>query len=275
MHELHLEPPFEALWKDREPFIEVEKLQGVVFRELEARRTLRTEIEGRGYFVKIHRGVGWREIWKNLVYLRLPVISARNEWEVIQRLHKLGIPTMRAVAYGIQGRNPASVRSFIITEDLGHTISLEDFTRNWVADPPPVSLKRALLERVADIAGKMHQGGINHRDFYLCHFLLHTDQTFQNDQLKISLIDLHRAQLRSRVPRRWRNKDLAGLYFSALDAGLTKRDRLRFLKWYFGVPLRMIMAQEAGTLLALEKKAARLRSRYQRKYAPYLKDGDL
>lgn len=137
MHELHLEPPFEALWKDREPFIEVEKLQGVVFRELEARRTLRTEIEGRGYFVKIHRGVGWREIWKNLVYLRLPVISARNEWEVIQRLHKLGIPTMRAVAYGIQGRNPASVRSFIITEDLGHTISLEDFTRNWVADPPP------------------------------------------------------------------------------------------------------------------------------------------
>jgi heptose I phosphotransferase len=41
-------------------------LQGEVFRELEGRRTLRTEVAGRGYFVKIHRGAGWAEIVKNL-----------------------------------------------------------------------------------------------------------------------------------------------------------------------------------------------------------------
>ena len=52
-----LAPPFDALWAGRDPHAAVEALQGQVFRELEARRTLRIEIAGRGYFVKIHRGV--------------------------------------------------------------------------------------------------------------------------------------------------------------------------------------------------------------------------
>jgi heptose I phosphotransferase len=25
------------------------------------------------------------------------------------------------------------------------------------------------------MAGRMHRGGVNHRDFYICHFLLHLD----------------------------------------------------------------------------------------------------
>lgn len=53
----------------------------------EARRTLRIEVAGQGYlFVKIHRGVGWKEILKNLLSLRLPVLGAGNEWRAIARL---------------------------------------------------------------------------------------------------------------------------------------------------------------------------------------------
>ena len=63
---LFIDEPFCTLWAGRDPFAAVEALQGQVFRELEARRTLRTEVAGRGYFVKIHRGVGWGEIIKNL-----------------------------------------------------------------------------------------------------------------------------------------------------------------------------------------------------------------
>ena len=73
-----LDEPFRTLWAGRDPFAAVEALQGEVFRELEARRTLRTEVAGRGYFVKIHRGVGWGEILKNLMCLRLPVLGAGN-----------------------------------------------------------------------------------------------------------------------------------------------------------------------------------------------------
>lgn len=78
------------------------------------------------------------------------------------------------------------------------------------------------------------------------------------------MIDLHRAQVRTTTPRRWRDKDLAALYFSALDIGLTHRDKLRFLKGYFQLPLRQILRDEARLLAWLEAKAAKLYDRKQR-----------
>jgi hypothetical protein len=96
------------------------------------------------------------------------------------------------------------------------------------------------------MTGMMHRAGVNHRDCYICHFLLHTDKPVTADDFKLSVIDLHRAQTRAKITRRWRDKDLAALYFSALDIGLTRRDKLRFLKGYFQQPLRQILAEEAA-----------------------------
>lgn len=264
---LFIDEPFRSLWLGRDPFVAVEALEGEVFRELEARRTLRTEVAGRGYFVKIHRGVGWAEILKNLLSLRLPVLGARNEWRAIQRLGELAVDTMRAVAFGQRGRNPATQHSFIVTDELAPTISLEDFCRDWPTAPPPVAFKRALIRRVADMAGRMHRGGVNHRDFYICHFLLHVDPEPTAENLKLSIIDLHRAQVRDKIPRRWRDKDLASLYFSALNIGLTRRDVLRFLRDYFGGSLRDILSTEAELLASLVLEADRLQTRFLRKYA--------
>lgn len=265
---LMLEEPFQSLWQGRDAFAEVEKLEGEVFRELDGRRTLRTEVAGRGYFVKIHRGIGWGEILKNLASLRLPVLGAGQEWAAIQRLTEVGVPTMHAVAFGARGRNPAAQHSFIITDELAPTISLEDYCRDWPQNPPPVALKHALIARVAQMTGAMHCAGVNHRDCYICHFLLHTDTEVTPQDFRLSLIDLHRAQIRAQVPQRWRDKDLAGLYFSALEIGLTQRDLLRFLRLYFRQPLRDILRDEAPLLRQLQAKGAQLMQRYQRKYAP-------
>lgn len=68
--QLILAEPFKTLWRGKDAFAEVERLEGQVYRELEGRRTLRTEVEGRGYFVKIHRGIGWGEIVKNLLTVK-------------------------------------------------------------------------------------------------------------------------------------------------------------------------------------------------------------
>ena len=263
-----LDDPFRTLWHGRDPFEAVEALQGEVFRELEARRTLRTEVADRGYFVKIHRGVGWAEIFKNLLSLRLPILGAENEWLAIKRLEHLGVETMHGVAFAQRGRNPASRHSFIVTEELAPTISLEDFCRNWPAEPPPVMFKRALISRVAEMARRMHRGGVNHRDFYICHFLLHLEPVPTADTLKLSIIDLHRAQVREKTPRRWRDKDLSSLYFSALSIGLTRRDVLRFLRGYFDRPLRGILKDEAPLLAYLLREADRLQERFLRKFAP-------
>jgi len=261
---LILAEPFKRLWAGRDAFEAVEGLQGQVYRELEGRRTLRTEVEGRGYFVKIHRGIGWGEIFKNLLTAKLPVLGAGQEWQAVQRLHEVGVPTMTAVAYGERGSNPAAQHSFIVTEELAPTISLEDFSIDWVKQPPAPRLKRALIAEVARMTGMMHRAGVNHRDCYICHFLLHTDREVTAEDFKLSVIDLHRAQTRATISRRWRNKDLAALYFSALDIGLTRRDKLRFLRGYFQQPLRQILAEEAALLRWLEGKAQKLYERKQR-----------
>jgi heptose I phosphotransferase len=261
-----LEEPFRTLWAGQDPFAAADALQGEVLRALEGRRTLRTEIAGRGYYAKIHRGIGWREILKNLLSGRLPVLGAGNEWRALERLTALGIDTMRAVAFGERGGNPARRQSFIVTEELAPTVSLEDYCRDWRAVPPAPTFKRALIRRVAEMARRMHGGGINHRDFYICHFLLHLP--VDANAPRLSLIDLHRAQVREKTPRRWRDKDLAALYFSALDIGLTKRDFLRFLKTYFAAPLRDVLRDESALLRHLASESIRLMARYQRKYAP-------
>ncbi|WP_374324133.1 lipopolysaccharide core heptose(I) kinase RfaP [Azonexus sp.] len=266
--ELSLASPFDSLWAGQDAFAAVDRLEGEVFRELDGRRTFRTEVAGRGYFVKIHRGVGWGEIVKNLVSLRLPVLGAGNEWRAIRRLEELGVDTMRAVAYGRRGANPAREHSFIVTEELAPTVSLEDYCREWPGTPPAPALKRALIHRVAAMVGKMHRGGVNHRDCYLCHFLLHLDPAPSAAALKLSLIDLHRAQIRAQTPRRWRDKDLAGLYFSALEIGLTQRDWLRFLRDYFARPLREVLRDEQALLAHLHAEGERLLAKYHRKYVP-------
>lgn len=263
---IRLEEPLRTLWAGQDPFAAAEALQGEVLRALEGRRTLRTEIAGHGYYAKIHHGIGWLEILKNLLSGRLPVLGAGNEWRALERLHALGVDTMRAVAFAERGSNPARQHSFIITEELAPTVSLEDYCRDWRAVPPAPGFKRTLIRRVAAMARRMHEGGVNHRDFYICHFLLHLP--VDTNAPRLSLIDLHRAQIREKTPRRWRDKDLAALYFSALDIGLTRRDFLRFLKTYFAAPLRDILRDERVLLGHLQNESVRLMARYQRKYAP-------
>ncbi len=225
------------------------------------RRTLRFEVGGKGYFLKLHWGVGWREILKNLLNLRLPVIGAANEWRAIQRLQQLGVETMRLAAYGQEGFNPAARRSFVVTRELENSISLEDYCADWSRQPPPCNEKRRLIERVAAMTRTLHQNGVNHRDLYICHFLLMLPWDGAEETLHLHLIDLHRVQQRHRVPHRWKVKDVGSLYFSAMEIGLTRRDLWRFLQVYHGQPLRKIFEQQADFLRAVEKRAMALKDK--------------
>jgi heptose I phosphotransferase len=78
------------------------------------------------------------------------------------------------------------------------------------------------------------------------------------------VIDLHRAQLRRRTPRRWIVKDLAGLYFSAMDTGLTRNDRLRFIRAYRQMPLRQILPNAGGFWQRVERTAKGLYRKYNK-----------
>ncbi|MDT0135562.1 lipopolysaccharide core heptose(I) kinase RfaP [Providencia huaxiensis] len=262
---IDLKTPFNELWKNKDPFIETDKLQGEVFRALETRKTLRFELEGRSYFIKIHYGTTLKEVLKNLLSFRLPVLGADREWNAIHRLTQVGVDTMNGRAFGQKGINPLRRHSFIITEDLTPTVSLEDYCANWLDNPPTFSTKQMIIRRVAKMVRKMHAAGINHRDCYICHFLLHLPFAGNEEQLKISVIDLHRAQLRNSVPTRWRNKDLIGLYYSSLNIGLTQRDIFRFMKIYFGLSLQKILKQEQNFIEKVSRKAEKIRLRTEKR----------
>ncbi|MGB0361349.1 MAG: lipopolysaccharide core heptose(I) kinase RfaP, partial [Endozoicomonas sp.] len=240
---LYLREDFKKAWADKNPQKLLETMDGEVYRALEARRTFRFEMNGSGFFAKVHEGVGWCEILENLIRLRKPVLGARNEWEALECLHHLKIDTMTPVAYGEMGNNPATRRSFLVTEELKDMVTLEDFCKSWNKQPPPFRLKLAILNKLAGISKTIHDNGLNHRDYYLCHFMMPDIPSPDPDNLTLYMIDLHRAQLRDTTPLRWRIKDLSGLYYSAMDVGITRNDLFRFIKIYTGLPLREALTQ--------------------------------
>jgi hypothetical protein len=263
---IELDPEFAAhLPAGVDPFDYIMQLDGELYRDLDNRRTLRFSLGGKRYFLKAHYGVGWREIFKNLLQLRMPVLGARNEWLAIRKLESLGVETMQLAGYGQRGWNPARRESFVVTEALEDTCSLEDFCAAWEKTPPVttggIRLKRELIRRVARVARLMHGSGMNHRDFYLCHFLLDCSVDVKQpppESRHLWLIDLHRVQLRRHTPLRWMVKDIGGLYFSAMRIGLTRRDLFRFMTAYRKKTLRATLSEDAGFWEQCRKRARAL-----------------
>lgn len=249
---------FKEFFASGDPFQMLEAIQGEVFRAVDGRKTFRFDLNGSRYFAKLHFGVGWREIAKNLFHLRWPIVDAENEWRAVQRLKSLGVSTLHPVAYGVVGLNPATRRSYLVTQDLADTISLEDLGKQWLTQPPSPAIKRALIKRVAGIARTLHSHGMCHRDLYLCHFLLHQNQP----DLRVSLIDLHRAFSSLRLRRRWIIKDIGSLYYSCLHLNLTQRDLLRFMRTYEPRGLRYAVSRNADFWQAVSTKANSLYKRH-------------
>ena len=267
MQETDLNPFFQKLWQGKDPFQAAFELTGESYRKVKSRHTFRVVLENNGYFVKLHRGCGWKEYFKNIFQFKLPVTGANQEYRALHHLKKIGVPTMTPAAYGCKGINPAGLTSFLITEELTDTISLEDYCQDWKENPPESKIKYRLIHALADSAGKMHFSGLNHRDCYICHFLLKKGSE-QTNSPALHVIDLHRAQIRKNVPYRYHVKDVAGLWFSAMDAGLTKHDLFRFLRSYYKKELRMILKEESSFLADIDKTARALYRKVHKKQPP-------
>lgn len=239
------------------------QLQGRVVRKVPSRETSQVMLDGKSFFIKKHFGVGWKEIIKNLLSFKLPIISAKNEWDAIKKMQAIGISTTPFVAYGARGIFPATKQSFLLTQDLGEINSLEDICLDWPTTRPSVSLKRKLIKSVASVAHKMHDGGVLHRDFYICHICFKPADLGGRD-IPLYVIDLHRAKIFKKISTKSRIKDLAALYFSAMRIGLTQRDLHLFARVYAG-------ADDIGDKYwqrffeVIAYRAEQLDKRYQRK----------
>ncbi|MEQ8858385.1 MAG: lipopolysaccharide core heptose(I) kinase RfaP [Pseudomonadales bacterium] len=264
MSRLYLRDDIARAWRGSDPFERAAGLEGDVYRAVANRRTLRFEIDGRAYFAKIHRGAGLGEILKNLLTLRLPVVGARNEFLACRHLAAAGVAAPTVAAFGERGWNPARRFSFVVCDALEGRESLEDLGARWSDVPPGGLERRRLVMAVARFARAFHGAGVVHRDFYVCHLLVDR-AALAGGRVDLAVIDLHRAQVRQRIPRRWLLRDLAALLYSVLDLPLGERDWLRFVRAYRNRPLPEVMRAEGDFWRDVRRRADALYRKGARK----------
>ena len=109
---------------DESIFDQCMQLEGERFRYQKGRLTQRIHIGNQSYFIKQHFGVGLRELIKNWLQFRSPVLGAKNEWLALEKLNQLGVRTPKIMAYGEKGWLPSKRQSFILMEDLSPITSL-------------------------------------------------------------------------------------------------------------------------------------------------------
>ena len=241
-------------------FSALSAVEGEVYRRSARRRTSRVVIAGKTYFAKVHEGVGWREIAKNLLSGKRPVLGARHDFEASQRLRARGVAVPGVAAFGERGVNPARRRSFAIHDALDGFCSLEDVGNGWLVDPPSVESKRAVLTEAGRLTAAMHAAGVCHRDYYACHLMADTAK-LANAEAELAVIDLHRAEVHRRLSRRARVRDLGALLYSTSGMPLTERDRLRFAAAYAGTTGAVELRRRGAFWRAVLRRAERLRTR--------------
>ncbi len=113
--------------------------------------------------------------------------------------------------------------------------------------------KTAFLQAIANIASQLHGAGLCHRDFYLCHFVLSRQNALVKN-FDLHLIDLHRMLQNQPSDGVAVMKDLAGLYFSMLQNGLTE-EHLNVIKQHY-------LPQTAAFWAAVQARADKLLAKF-------------
>lgn len=255
---IYIKSEYKSLFAKFKSIDDFMRIEIDIVRNFKNRTTGRFEVKGQGFYIKKHFGCGLSAVIDEFSHIRKPHIGAKHELSALDKLKSLGIDTMSVVAFGQDGKFLPNQRSFLVTKELTNVQSLEEICRDWSIKPPSIKFKRTLIKQVASIAKKLHDNNINHRDFYICHFLLDISNgisEYESRKLKLFLIDLHRAQMRSKLPFRWRVKDIGSLYFSVLDIGIARNDIYCFIRVYAGKSLRKTFTQDKRFWKAVQKRA--------------------
>jgi hypothetical protein len=143
---------------------------------------------------------------------------AEQEADGITALDFARIPTVPLVAWG----RTEDGRSFVITEDLAGFRDAEKAVQAGLAFGD-------ILDATADLAAKLHDADLHHRDLYLCHFLVRTTPT-----IELRLIDPARVAQLPPWPfrNRWIVKDLAQFWYSVSQLDIPERQRWEWLTRY-------------------------------------------
>ena len=134
----------------------------------------------RGAFLKKHHVRSLSNWLRAKLSAKTPATPGRIEAENVARLAAAGIETMPVIAFGERLGTDGLLESFVMTEELAGYVQLDQFLRQRfpavnqaaaIGQPRDREFDR-LLAQVADVAGRFHRAGYNHRDLYCCHFFI-------------------------------------------------------------------------------------------------------
>jgi heptose I phosphotransferase len=220
---------FESVWLYR---------SGEAIKNIKARSVIRIRIRIHGkekfFYLKRHNleYIGLRRLFMQL-FPKWILSQGRREFENICDFRRCELPTVIPLAAGEKFVSFFWAESFLITEDFAPFISLEHLLRHhpeFLMGPEGELKKRILIKEIALLARRMHQSGLNHRDFNATHILLHYGN--QSDVPQIALFDLQRVDRGRFLRFRWIIKTLAEVIYSLSNQIFNKEDQIYLFKSY-------------------------------------------
>jgi heptose I phosphotransferase len=113
----------------------------------------------------------------------------------------------------------------VITEDLTGFRPADKLIAEGVAF-------ETLLGPTAELAARLHNEGLHHRDLYLCHFFVRLPKDGAGPELRLIDAARVRALPRFLTRRRWIVKDLGQFWYSTQGLAVTEEQRERWLARY-------------------------------------------
>jgi len=218
-------------------------------RTIPGRETYLAELDGRRVVVKRTSGDVPRELWYERLRGRRARSPGRREFENLRALAFAGFDVPRPLCWARDedGRSLVAMEHVPHEEDLAQRLARADRSqrREWIA-------------RLARLVARLHGAGFYHRDLYLTHVVLRTDEPL------LVLLDAGRVR-RERAPRRrWFAKDLAALLHSR-PAEVSDAECLRFLIAYRrALPGRSGSGERSARRAELRSLARRVRDKARR-----------
>lgn len=180
--------------------------------------------------------------WQGLLAAVTPGRAWSAGWQELEHLTWAageGIPVPRAVAAAEYGGPWGRLQSALAVEELTDMLPLNEAIPLAAEHLSPSAFlvwKRRLIAEVARLSREFHRRQAFHKDLYLCHFYLPTEDCQRVPPRfagRVWVIDLHRLGRHSLLSRYFQVKDIAQLLYSAAAVPeLTARDRLRFWRLY-------------------------------------------
>lgn len=148
--------------------------------------------------------------------------AVQNEVAGHRALIDAAIPSAPLVGHG----HLSDGRSFIVFDDLTGYKPADKMIEGGI----PVE---RLLAATADLAARLHDAKLHHRDLYLCHFMVREI----GETVDLKLIDTARVKSLPGVLTRgrWIVKDLAQFWYSTLRLPITDAQRTQWLTRYCDV----------------------------------------